>query len=383
VVLPFHFCFYGEEFDTVYISNNGIVSFRKPIYNFLSSGSFPLGTDTLVIAPFYADAYTRDTFGLVFYKIAPTYMVVEWDSVAYSTADKDFFNTFQLIISDGNDPILPLGTNVSFCHVNMQWATADASGGLNGFSGLSAIVGVNRGNKSDYAQMGRFSVPGITYYGPYAAFDGLQWLNNKAFAFSTCTTGNIPPVLMHANQGCDTIKVCEGMSAKVGAAFLNVQKGQTSSLRVVCEGISNFTIIDSSKSDGIDSVTVQLSPQTGEAGAHVLNITATDNSTPTQTSSHTFTVMVDACSGINEVALNDDVSIFPNPSNGRFNLKINNQVFLNSEARIFDPSGREIYSVKLNNFNTEIRLPFNFNGLYFLNLYRQGAPSVVKKIIIL
>src|ERR1022692_3010749 len=80
IALPFNFCFYGQNIDSVYISNNGIISFNYPIYNCKKTGGFPLGQDSLIIAPFYADANTRsDTGGRVYYKITSGYMIVAWD----------------------------------------------------------------------------------------------------------------------------------------------------------------------------------------------------------------------------------------------------------------------------------------------------------------
>src|SRR5205823_1940150 len=109
IALPFNFCFYGQTVDSVYISNNGIVSFNHPVYNFITSGGFPLGADTMMIAPFYADVDNRFSAGLIFYKITPTYMIVRWDSVTYVGTDVDGSDSFQLIITDGNDPILSNG----------------------------------------------------------------------------------------------------------------------------------------------------------------------------------------------------------------------------------------------------------------------------------
>src|SRR5580700_4821730 len=54
IKLPFKFCFYGTNYDTIYIGNKGNISFKKPIYRF-TTGNFPAGTDTAMIAPFWAD----------------------------------------------------------------------------------------------------------------------------------------------------------------------------------------------------------------------------------------------------------------------------------------------------------------------------------------
>ena len=52
-------------------------------------------------------------------------------------------NTFQLIISDGTDTIIPANNNIAFCYGDMQWTTGAASSGIGGFGGTAATVGAN------------------------------------------------------------------------------------------------------------------------------------------------------------------------------------------------------------------------------------------------
>jgi len=135
----------------------------------------------LSVTPLVHDiAYTRDFTGnpscLVYYKITPTAMIVKWENVGYYDLHFDKINTFQLIITDGTDPLLPAGDNVGYCYGDMQWTTGDASGGTNGFAGTPATVGVNQGNGTDYIQFGMFDAAGAAYDGPYGLNDGVDWL---------------------------------------------------------------------------------------------------------------------------------------------------------------------------------------------------------------
>src|SRR6185369_12832017 len=100
--------------------------------------------------------------------------------------------TFQLIITDGTDPLLPGGNNVSFCYQDMQWTTGDASNGTMGFGGVPATVGANRGNNTDYAQIGRFDQVGTNYDGGFGLNDGISWLDSTHFYMNTAG-GGIPP----------------------------------------------------------------------------------------------------------------------------------------------------------------------------------------------
>ena len=148
--LPFSFCYYGTQVDSCFINNNGNISFKSQIYSF-TAGGFPAKADTIMIAPFWADVDTRGPkSGVVRYKITPTALIVKWDTVGVFEMNDSLRNTFQLIITNGSDPILPAGNNVSFCYGDMQWTTGTASLGINGFGGTPATVGANKGDGVNY-----------------------------------------------------------------------------------------------------------------------------------------------------------------------------------------------------------------------------------------
>ena len=115
--IPFNFCLYGTNYNSLYINTNGNVSFGTPEATF-SSNPFP-DPNFVMVAPFWGDVDTRGV-GDVKYKITPTAMYVNWEGVGYFNSEIDKVNTFQLIITDGNDPILPPGNNIAFCYGDMQ-----------------------------------------------------------------------------------------------------------------------------------------------------------------------------------------------------------------------------------------------------------------------
>ncbi|HRS39000.1 MAG TPA: hypothetical protein P5292_07445, partial [Bacteroidia bacterium] len=116
--LPFNFCFYGTTVTQVYLNNNGNVSIGAP-YSTFTANTFPDPTYTM-IAPFWGDVDTRAAgSGLVYYQLTATHLVVQWESVGYFGNHDDLLNTFQLIMTDGSDPLLPPGNNVQFCYRDM------------------------------------------------------------------------------------------------------------------------------------------------------------------------------------------------------------------------------------------------------------------------
>jgi len=238
--LPFTFNFYGQAVNHVFINNNGNISFDMGYFQYVTN-PFP-STQFLMVAPFWADVDTRDPgSGLVYYKITPTYMVVKWDNVGYFGNHVDKLNSFQLIITDGIDPLLPPGNNVDFCYGDMQWTTGDASlscaPGGNGFGGCPATVGANAANGTDYIQFGQFDEPGYGYDGPFGANDSVDFLDNQNFILNTNTTGGstyIPPII-HGLVVCDTITLCSTDTAfrdtiPISIDFLSPEQNQITTI---------------------------------------------------------------------------------------------------------------------------------------------------------
>ncbi len=85
---------------------------------------------------------------------------------------------------------------------------------------------------------------------------------------------------------------------------------------------------------------------------------------------------------VNEVSLNTDLSLFPNPAKDELNITSSQTI---SEAIVYDETGREIY--KLNNINhTNCRIATKqwLHGIYFIKIKFTNANNtpLVKKIIV-
>jgi gliding motility-associated-like protein len=289
IALPFNFCLYGTSFNSVYINNNGNVSFGAPYGTFTAAG-FPNAAFQMV-APFWADVDTRNAAsGLVYYKITPTYMIVQWDGVGYYNSHVTLINTFQLIITDGNDPLVPNG-NVSFCYRDMQWTTGDASSGVGGFGGFDAIVGANKGDGINYIQFGAFNQPGNTYNGPANGGSGIDWLDNQSFTFDACTNNNnIPPTLAGLNP-CDTLRICEGDTIQLNPQFFSPEVGQTTTITTSTG--NGYTVVSNTPGNTAQ-LTSYFVGQSNNLGYNTVTITAVDNGTPNATSIITIVVLVTA-----------------------------------------------------------------------------------------
>lgn len=392
IKLPFKFCFYGKNFDTIYIGNKGEVSFVKPIFDF-TSGNFPAGNDTMMIAPFWANINntpfgTRPPgVGEAWYKVYTDHLVVNWAYSCYYTFDDDIYDSFKLTLTDGKSPVIPGGNNVEFCYRDsaMQWASADSSGGSMGFNGIPATVGVNRGDGSSHAIISRFSLPGLTYYGPTSATNGLYWLEGKSFILNTCVTEkNIPPVIINPGQ-CDTFNVCRYDSTSYAISFLCAEQGQKAKISVSDTGLGGFTLDTTTHPNSIINVKFTVFTGGASLGYHTINVTATDNSSPPQSSTFPVVLNVGICTGINEVnSMQEQFTISPNANNGIFNLSFSSPLPGVSLVEVYNIMGEKVYSAPFNIQNTTFRININNQpaGMYFVKVLNKGTLVGVKKMVV-
>jgi|SwirhisoilCB2_FD_contig_61_804747_length_904_multi_2_in_0_out_0_1 hypothetical protein len=138
---------FGTTSPTVFVNNNGNVTFTNALGTFTPSAFSTFGSP--IIAPFFADVDTRGTgsalttYGNATYN-GRTAFVVDWLGVGYFASHTDKLNTFQLILTDRSDTGAG-NFDIEFNYDNIQWETGDASGGSGGLGGTSAAVGYSNG----------------------------------------------------------------------------------------------------------------------------------------------------------------------------------------------------------------------------------------------
>lgn len=326
LAIPFTFCLYGTNYTTLYINNNGNISFGTP-YGTFSSSSFPFAPNVMV-APFWGDVDTRGT-GTVKYKITPTAMYINWEAVGYYSSMTDKVNTFQLIITDGTDPILPAGNNIAFCYGDMQWTTGAASSGVGGFGGIPSTVGVNKGDAINYIQLGRFDQPGAAYDGGYGANDGVSWLDNQSFYFNSCSGNNIAPIvsitppLLGGGGACDTLKLCgTNDTLVVSALFLSPEIGQITNIVVNLPPVPGFTVLSNTPGNSA-TADVQIIASPANAGLQTITFIATDDGVPAGVTTVNLNVFIDTTglaafnpviSGVLDFCVGDSTTLSVSPT---------------------------------------------------------------------
>ncbi|MDX6471004.1 MAG: hypothetical protein QOF75_2807, partial [Gaiellaceae bacterium] len=157
VALPFTINFFGVPRSSVYINNNGNLTFTDPLGTFTPFKI--VSTGTAMIAPFFADVDTRNLDSGVVHYGTTTFdgrqaFCVTWDGVAggvgYFNGKADKLNTFQVLLVDRSTPTTPGDFDIVFNYDNIQWETGDLSGGSGGLGGSSARIGYTNGTNQSY-----------------------------------------------------------------------------------------------------------------------------------------------------------------------------------------------------------------------------------------
>lgn len=149
VPLGFQANFFGRTDSSVYVNNNGNITFDAALSEFTP---FDLtSTQRAIIAPFFADVDTR-TGNIVKYGTGtvdghPAFGVT-WPGVGCFDEVTSVLDTFQVVLIDRSD-IAPGDFDIEFNYGAIQWEAGQASGG-NGqcLGGASARVGFSNGTGS-------------------------------------------------------------------------------------------------------------------------------------------------------------------------------------------------------------------------------------------
>lgn len=141
---------YGTTYTSVYVNNNGSISFGGAITSYTPT-PFPV-TERPMIAPFWGDVDTRSGMrpgtNDVHWDVDSGRFVATWHRVGYFNRHTDRLNSFQVILTDRSD-VAPGAFDVEFRYAQCEWTTGDATGGSGGLGGTPAQAGFDAGNGID------------------------------------------------------------------------------------------------------------------------------------------------------------------------------------------------------------------------------------------
>lgn len=146
VALPFSMFYGGETVTSLWLNNNGNVTFSNAQWQYTPTS---IDTGQPMIAPFFADVDTRGagnnpvTYGM-FDLGGRQALFINWLGVGYYASRSDRLNDFQLIITDRSDT----GSgnfDLEYNYDRIEWETGNASGGSGGLGGVAARAGFSNG----------------------------------------------------------------------------------------------------------------------------------------------------------------------------------------------------------------------------------------------
>ncbi len=192
--------------------------------------------------------------------------------------------------------------------------------------------------------------------------------NNVAFtptASTNYTITNSNSATGCSNTAVASITVNINPNLNINSSNNSICVGQSATLTAT--GASNYTW-----STGSNLASIVVSP-TVNSGYSISGTNAQGCS-----SSAIFTQSVTVCTGIqnNATASSINVLVYPNPSNGIFNLQLNNT----SVIEITDMLGKVILTDKVNEGNYQLNLGNSVNGIYFVKVTIDGKTKTVKII---
>lgn len=210
VALGFSVAFYGTTYDSLYVSNNGYVSFTAAQTDFTPYGLGAGYAGQPIIAPFFADVDTRPAAsGVVQYgtgfDAGRAAFGVTWPGVGYFQLAADRLNTFQLVLVARGDRGVG-DFDILFNYGSIQWEAGYANGGSHGLGGTTASAGWNAGTVS-------YTAPGSLV--PGALIDG------GPAALTAATNDGVPGQLLFTVQN-GLVDVPEPGSAGLLSVFLAI-----------------------------------------------------------------------------------------------------------------------------------------------------------------
>ena len=188
VELPFTLDFFGRQHSSLFVNNNGDITFDSPLSTYTP---FDLtSTSREIIAPFFGDVDTRGpgsdatTYGPTTFSGRPAFCVV-WggeNGVGYYNSHTDKLNKLQLLLVDRSD-VAAGDFDIVMTYGQIQWETGDASSGINGLGGASARVGYSNGTGQ----------PGTFFELPGSAVNGALLDSNAESGLVHNSRGSLTP----------------------------------------------------------------------------------------------------------------------------------------------------------------------------------------------
>ncbi len=166
---------------------------------------------------------------------------------------------------------------------------------------------------------------------------------------------------------------------------VGVNQGPT----VTASASQSTLCLDGSNGPSILTASTTASAYTWSNGANTLTTSVTPTLTTTYTVTATqagcssnalVTVTVFDCTGIKELT-NDNISIFPNPTNGIVNISISYELAGNTSIEVYDAIGKLVIKENLTNNTSTINLSKVEDGMYVFKIINNNRAIKIGKVV--
>ncbi len=177
VNLPFTIDFFGNSYSSLYVNNNGNVTFNAPLSSYTPEGLTSYGSP--IIAPYWADVDTAvEGSGVLTYGNGTVAgheaFGVNWPGVDCYATTGGGLNHFQMVIINRSD-IAPGDFDLEYNYNGISWDSGEASGGGEDCQGgVSAAVGYTNGSNHAFELAGSFDDGAFLDGGTHALSTGSQ-----------------------------------------------------------------------------------------------------------------------------------------------------------------------------------------------------------------
>ncbi|KAJ6650243.1 hypothetical protein lerEdw1_013478 [Lerista edwardsae] len=154
IIISVPFTFYGKPYTSLYVNNNGVVSFGVNVSQF-TPDPFPLDGGSPFVAPYWADV-NNILGGNVYWRQTTNQQIL-----SRCTADINHHFSLPLPLQVNTfQAVLATDAKISFIilnYANIEWTTGIASGGnaKTGLGGTPAQAGFDSGDKKNF-----YNIPG-------------------------------------------------------------------------------------------------------------------------------------------------------------------------------------------------------------------------------
>lgn len=150
--LPFAVNFFGTTYNSIFVNNNGNVTFGQSLSEFTPTGLNSDNGGIPIIAAYWADVDTTGASfaippsGVVTYGVdtvnGHTAFGVIYENVGYYSSHTDKLNSFELILIDRSDTGIAGAFDIEFDYDKIQWEVGDASTDNDENDGLCGNLGL-------------------------------------------------------------------------------------------------------------------------------------------------------------------------------------------------------------------------------------------------